>query len=142
MKIDSFSGEYQFLSNFYVSPFTFLGKLAATAEHHYQAAKASKWQDKIAILDTPTPGKAKRMGQTVEMWPDWEDQKLFFMERILRTKFAPGTQLAEQLLATGDAWLEEGNHWGDTFWGVCNGQGQNHLGHLLMEIRTNLKEDQ
>ena len=24
---------------------------------------------------------------------------------------------------------------GDTFWGVCNGVGQNNLGYLIMEIK-------
>lgn len=44
--------------------------------------------------------------------------------------------LSEMLEATGDAELIEGNHWGDTFWGVCNGVGQNNLGKLLMAIRS------
>lgn len=44
-----------------------------------------------------------------------------------------------RLLETGDAMLIEGNTWGDTFWGVCNGQGLNVLGNLLMEIRQELR---
>ena len=31
--------------------------------------------------------------------------------------------------------IVEENTWGDTFWGVCKGVGENHLGKLLMEIR-------
>jgi predicted NAD-dependent protein-ADP-ribosyltransferase YbiA (DUF1768 family) len=34
--------------------------------------------------------------------------------------------------------LIEGNWWGDTYWGVCNGVGENHLGKLLMKIRDYL----
>lgn len=41
-------------------------------------------------------------------------------------------------LATGDAILIEGNTWGDRFWGVCEGFGQNHLGHVLMRVRVQL----
>lgn len=32
----------------------------------------------------------------------------------------------------------EGNTWGDKFWGVCDGEGENHLGKLLMEVRAEL----
>ncbi len=31
--------------------------------------------------------------------------------------------------------LIEGNHWNDTFWGICNGNGENNLGKILMKIR-------
>ncbi len=31
--------------------------------------------------------------------------------------------------------IVERNTWNDTFWGVCKGKGENHLGILLMEIR-------
>ena len=56
------------------------------------------------------------------------------MRQLLMTKFAwPGEQ--DLLLKTGTAELIEGNWWGDTFWGVFNGAGQNHLGRLLMEVR-------
>ena len=39
--------------------------------------------------------------------------------------------------------LEEGNTWHDTFWGVDakTGEGQNHLGKILMKIREELKEE-
>jgi predicted NAD-dependent protein-ADP-ribosyltransferase YbiA (DUF1768 family) len=42
------------------------------------------------------------------------------------------------LKATGDEELVEGNWWNDTFWGVCNGVGENNLGKLLMKIRAEL----
>lgn len=40
------------------------------------------------------------------------------------------------LVGTGDAMLVEGNTWGDKFWGVCRGEGENQLGKLLMERRA------
>lgn len=40
-----------------------------------------------------------------------------------------------KLIATGDSQLIEGNTWGDTYWGVCRGKGQNKLGKLLMKVR-------
>jgi predicted NAD-dependent protein-ADP-ribosyltransferase YbiA (DUF1768 family) len=33
----------------------------------------------------------------------------------------------------------EGNSWGDTYWGVCKGKGQNKLGHILMQVRSTFK---
>ena len=33
----------------------------------------------------------------------------------------------------------EGNTWGDRFWGVDGGEGENHLGGLLMKIRLELR---
>jgi predicted NAD-dependent protein-ADP-ribosyltransferase YbiA (DUF1768 family) len=56
------------------------------------------------------------------------------MRSLLRQKFAHPS-MRERLLATGDEELIEGNWWGDTFWGVCNGEGQNQLGKLLMRVR-------
>ena len=61
------------------------------------------------------------------------------MLRFLRDKFKPGSELAGKLLNTGDAELVEGNHWGDRYWGVCDGEGQNKLGKLLMQVRGELR---
>jgi predicted NAD-dependent protein-ADP-ribosyltransferase YbiA (DUF1768 family) len=44
------------------------------------------------------------------------------------------------LLATDEADLVEGNHWNDTFWGVCRGVGQNWLGRILMDERASIRE--
>jgi len=30
---------------------------------------------------------------------------------------------------------EIGNHWGDRYWGVCDGKGENNLGKIQMGIR-------
>jgi hypothetical protein len=60
--------------------------------------------------------------------------KLDVMLGLLRRKFTQ-LDLRRQLLATGDAELIEDNDWGDHFWGVCMGVGENHLGKLLMQVR-------
>lgn len=56
------------------------------------------------------------------------------MRELLKQKFAK-EPFRTWLLNTGNEQLVEGNTWGDTFWGVCNGKGKNYLGALLMEIR-------
>jgi len=68
--------------------------------------------------------------------------KADIMLELLRLKFA-FYDLGMLLLATEDAVLEEGNWWGDTYWGVCpsgSGNGENMLGRLLMQVREELKE--
>jgi hypothetical protein len=57
------------------------------------------------------------------------------MRELITLKFAD-KELRKKLLATGESYLEETNTWRDTFWGVCNGVGENWLGKLLMEERT------
>lgn len=129
--IDNFHGDFDFLSNFYPC-------LGSSVEHLYQASKAEDQFDMQAILGAKNAGAAKKMGRKVKIRSDWEHVKLGVMEDLLRRKFAV-PELKAMLLATGDAMLIEGNWWKDTFWGVCNGVGENHLGKLLMKIREELR---
>ena len=62
------------------------------------------------------------------------------MRRLLKQKFSY-SGLKMLLLSTGNDKLVEGNTWGDHFWGACNGHGENWLGKLLMEIRSELREE-
>ena len=61
------------------------------------------------------------------------------MYDICFKKFSQSEELKKKLLDTGDQELIEGNYWNDTFWGVCEGKGQNHLGKILMQIREELR---
>ena len=135
MKIEQFTGEHAFLSNFSPSPIKVDGLLFPTVEHAFQAAKTTNWKDHQAIRLASTPGRAKRLGRRAPIRKDWEEVKIDVMEQLLRLKFAPGSDLMLKLQATAPAELIEGNTWNDRFWGVCRGQGQNHLGRLLMLIR-------
>ncbi len=139
-RIDRFTEQYRFLSNFYLSPVSDdFGVVFPSIEHAFQAAKATRDKDRDAIRLAATPMKAKQRGSKVQLPRDWEKRKLSVMRSLLRRKFAPGTELAAMLLATGDAVLIEGNDWGDDFWGQCNGAGRNHLGRMLMETRDELR---
>jgi len=129
--IGPFKGKYRFLSNFWPCEIVFEGLKFPSSEHAYQAAKTFDDTIRKQIASAATPGKAKRAGQQVELRPDWEAEKIGIMLEILRQKFSI-PKLASLLLATGDENLVEVNHWGDTFWGVCQGKGENHLGRLLM----------
>jgi ribA/ribD-fused uncharacterized protein len=106
-------------------------------EHAYQAAKTLDRVARLEIANLETPGQAKRKGRNVTLRADWEEIKLDVMRACIAQKFSR-EPLRSQLLATGDTPLVEGNHWGDTFWGVCKGKGQNNLGVILMQVRRDL----
>jgi len=137
--IDRFDGEYRFLSNFYPSPIEFGDFIAPTVEHAFQACKTCDLTERKAILMADTPAKAKKLGRAATLRNDWEASKIECMEFLLDRKFGIPA-LRVKLLETGDAELIEGNWWGDTFWGVCRGKGENHLGKLLMKIRNQIME--
>ena len=132
--IVQFNGEYVFLSNFYPSPIVVDGIKYPTVEHAFQAAKSLIRQERHAIAQARSSGQAKRMGRKLNIRPDWGEVKVDIMLKLVRLKFAQ-PDLKAQLLATGDAELIEGNTWNDTFWGVCQGEGQNQLGKILMKVR-------
>lgn len=139
--IDYFSGEYAFLSNFYPCK-AFDGK---SVEHHYQAAKSDDPSDKAAIVGTFSPGHAKKLGKNLWLTRlDWDDVKFGIMQDLIRRKFSD-PELAQKLVATGDAELVEGNAWHDNYWGRCfcakcsQGPASNHLGRILMDLRQELR---
>jgi ribA/ribD-fused uncharacterized protein len=136
--IDSFTGANSFLSNFHRSEIVWEGGLSyPTVEHAFQATKTLNLVEREQIRLAKMPGDAKRMGRTVVLREGWSELRLVVMEELLRLKFSDPA-LGHRLLATGKHKLVEGNSWGDQFWGVCRGKGQNHLGLLLMKIRAEL----
>jgi ribA/ribD-fused uncharacterized protein len=142
-KISAFQGLYRFLSNFWPCYLVYEGLLFPTVEHAYQAAKIGDLQLKNDIRNCPTPAAAKDFFDTHPIQADagWTiEKKLAVMEDLLNLKFGGNHPLLTRaLLATGDAELIEGNSWNDTFWGVCNNEGENQLGKLLMKTRSALK---
>ena len=137
-KICGFFGKYFFLSN---------GKKCAiqdeedpniTYPYSENAYQASKFEDL----------NIRRQFQNIDFkeaihlaWElknhirkDWESIKTQKMKSILQQKFQ-NAALNRLLQETQNKYLEETNHWKDTFWGACNGIGENRLGKILMEIR-------
>jgi len=180
--VEQFAGAYHFLSNFYVTPIIINDITYRTSEHAYQAAKFLKdTEERNHILSFAEPGQAKREANRIVaklnryqpesaepadkadriaiLTPDWEKRKLGIMNFVLRTKFAPGSEMAELLLKIGIAPLLEGNWWHDNYWGSCERKaratkvkvspckpecakpGENHLGRLLMTIRKDLRTE-
>ncbi len=100
--------------------------------------KSNNILDWVIISQCTTPGQAKRAGLRLRLRFDWPAIKLGVMSTGLDAKFQI-PELRDKLLATGNAELVEGNSWNDTYWGMCRGVGDNHLGKLLMKIRAELK---
>lgn len=132
--IDSFSGQYAWLSNFYPSEIEYEGLLYPSVENAYQAAKTLEDRSKFLYCEA---GVAKRLGKKVRLRGGWEDIKISIMEELLRKKFNI-KEFKARLLQTEDNELIEGNYWFDRYWGVCQGVGRNELGKLLMKIRADL----
>lgn len=137
-RIDSFTGEFRFLSNFYPAKVKLDGESYPSVEHAYQAAKTLDKKDRKKIATLKASG-AKSYGRKVKMRPDWEKVKLGIMEDLVFQKFSNEPTMREMLVITDPLELVEGNDWNDTFWGVCNGKGENHLGKILMRVRARLK---
>jgi ribA/ribD-fused uncharacterized protein len=141
MIIREFQGQYRFLSNFWLCSVVFNNTAYKSVEHAYQALKTTDLQARNKIMVADTAGKAKRLGRFVILRGNWESYKLPLMGKLVECKFTQNSSLQGLLLSTGIAQLEEGNKWGDTFWGVdmLTGYGQNQLGLILMYVRDKLR---
>lgn len=137
--INKFRGRYYFLSNFYPCRVVIGGLAYPSSEHAYQASKSCRAEIKAEIATLKTPGKAKRAGRSIELKSDWDSTRVQTMKHIVTQKFIQNPYLLRELVATGEEELIEGNNWGDRFWGVCSGIGENNLGKILMQIRCELK---
>lgn len=136
--INSFKGKYAFLSNYYEVPVQYEGLTYKNSEAAFQAAKTLNTAERKEFTDL-TPNNAKAKGRSINLRADWEKVKLDIMYDINMAKFTQNSDLREKLIATGDAYLEEGNTWNDRYWGTVNGVGQNQLGKVLMRVREDLQ---
>ena len=135
--INKFFGEYRFLSNFYPCKIVLDNIEFPSVEHAYVASKSLDENFRREVASIAKPGDVKKIGKKVKLREDWESVKLFIMEYLVRQKFS-NDPLKTKLIYTYPRELIEGNTWGDTFWGQCNGVGQNHLGKILMKVREEL----
>lgn len=137
--IAKFDGKHRFLNNFWPVAIHFEDATYHSVECAYQAAKTLDPERRVEIR-MAMPGRAKHLGQLVTLRSDWNEIKLSIMHQLVAQKFCKPSELQDRLLATGDQELVEGNYWRDTFWGVCRGIGENHLGRILMKVRSDIKE--
>ena len=137
-EIREFEWEYFFLNNFYETPVEYEGMTYWSAEAAFQAAKCFDPSARKSF-QTMTPEQAKIHGRQVFLRSDWEDVKVQVMYDVLKNKFSSET-IRNKLMSTGSAILIEGNNVNDRFRGVDleTGEGENHVGKILMNLREKL----
>lgn len=147
-EIYGFQGDYRFLSNFDPTPLTYGGQQIRTAEHLYNALKTDSLEEALYVLSAPTAGQAKARGRGVTLKENWDTTEKFkAMRTTVGVKFIGNLDLSVKLLETGSKRLIEANDWHDQIWGdcfcgrpSCEPEGQNNLGIILMELRSDLSK--
>ena len=133
--------QYKEFSPYYPVKLTIDGKIWPTAEHYFQAMKFPdnpEYQELIRAAKTPA--QAKKLGKTeaIPIRNDWHMYREQVMADVLQHKFAV-PKLRDVLLGTGDDVILY-TSLSDNFWGLGKkGTGQNKLGELLMQTRTDLR---
>lgn len=148
-----FVGKYYFLSNFSKHPLQMItgsrNKFGddvtltfSTSEHAYQALKTENEDEFANISLAEDANMAKKLGKRCSLRKDWDKIKDSVMYSVLMHKFSHRNQkLTQRLIDTFPSYLQEGNDWGDKYWGCCYFKpeekwiGENKLGHLLMIVR-------
>ncbi len=141
-EIISFRDEYAFLDNLYPVDIVFEGLVYPCAESAFQASKLMDNTERKRFVSY-SRDKARMVGSRITPYEGWEDKKLTVMETLLKEKFLQYPELRRKLLETGERKLIAGNKKGQTFWGtdLTTWEGQNHLGEILMNIRTMIIEE-
>lgn len=129
------------LSNMFYSKIEYMGYTFKTAESAFQAAKCKNIEDRKLFVEL-NGYKAKKLGQKIELRDDWERNKVKIMEEILRIKYKNPRMRVKLFETIRYEEIVEENTWGDTFWGVCDGYGDNHLGRTLLKIREEYRNEQ
>lgn len=135
-------GQFGCFSNFSRHGFELDGVYWPTSEHYFQAQKFAGTVHTEEIRKAKTPRQAAEMGhqRSRPLRADWESVKDDVMRCAVLRKFETHADIRAVLLGTGDELIIE-NSPRDYYWGCgADGSGQNKLGHILMEVRSILKE--
>ncbi len=142
-----------YMSNFSEYTFTESGIAYDTVERYMHYKKALLFNDdKIAknIINSNTPQEAKMLGRKVKNFDNliWDEKKVDIVKTGIRLKFEQNGLISQMLLSTGEKYLVEAAS-NDRIWGIgyssekaiknIGSWGENLLGNILMEIRTELK---
>lgn len=135
-----FQGKYRWLSNFSNCVIVYNNVLYRSVEHAYMSAKSNNITWKEFCQNTEEARLVKVASKKIKLIDNWDSIKVDIMYECLLQKYKqePYKML---LLNTGDCYIQEGNNWKDTFWGVdlLTGKGKNMLGVLIMKIRDEIR---
>jgi ribA/ribD-fused uncharacterized protein len=144
-------------SNFYETTFVLDDVEYKSAEHAFQGIKAKTFGDEEMfgkIVKAKSAQSAKSFGKKIKDFKEdvWEAKKEDVMRTIVRAKFTQNLELRKKLLETEDKLLANADA-RDKYWGIGTSastsiakdprkwKGENKLGKLIMEIRTELKAE-
>ncbi|MFK4221876.1 NADAR family protein [Streptomyces sp. NPDC019890] len=125
------------LRNDYPAPVGVDGATYPSVAQAYWALSAADPDARAAITGAGTPAAARGLAADARRRDGWEQARAAVMTGLLRAKYTQHPDLAEILLATGDATLV----YDDTdsgFWGDKAGRGRNWTGRLLELVRSEL----
>ena len=150
--------ENGYLSNWYMSEFTYNDIKFSSMEQYMMYQKAVTFRDfDVAkdIMETDDVAEIKALGRKVKNYSDviWNGMRQIVIYQGLFAKFQQNAILKQQLLETGDSIIAECAV-RDTIWGIGlsmkdtkrfdinEWQGTNLLGFALMAVRKELKNTQ
>jgi ribA/ribD-fused uncharacterized protein len=141
-KVLFYEQEFYVLSNFSSFRLFWRGLDFDTSEHAYHW---EKFPDDPNISDCIMRSRSAHDAFKIaernkaRIRPDWNEFRVGLMKEILQAKVQQHEYVRRKLLETGSRDLIE-DSWRDNFWGVGpNGDGQNMLGKLWMEIRQDIR---
>jgi len=152
---DESKGEYRFLSNMSEYRIDVDGVSYPTVVHYYQAMKAKEFKDDEIyekILKAKTAKASKALGKKVKGFVQevWDAKRDEVMKTGVRAKFVQHPELNKKLQETDERMIGLANA-REKYWGIGTSEtsekskhpekwpGQNKLGKLLMELRTEFK---
>ncbi len=117
--IQSFSGPYRWLSNFWPVKITYTGVIYPSVEHAYHAAKTMDKNVRQEIAQVPSASQAKKYWAThpnKSKTRNWKEVKIIIMRELIKEKFSISNEimLVRLLIETGEKKIIEGNNFGST----------------------------
>ena len=148
--------EFKEFSTHHEAPMQIDGVTFPTVEHYLQWSKAKAFGDKDAetkIMKTKSPKSVKTYGNKIKDFKEeeWKEKQDNVMRIALKAKFTQHPELRTKLLETGTKLIAEADP-RDKYWSIGTSSetskakdpakwpGQNRLGKMLEELRTELKE--
>lgn len=98
--INSYTGDYAFLSNNYPLPLEFDTLVFPTATHMYECSKSVKPEDWKLILQDPNPLYARSTGLIITIRSDWPEIQRSMLRQVIHEKFTQHSEYIWHLWKT------------------------------------------
>ncbi|MFI9004703.1 NADAR family protein [Streptomyces sp. NPDC053541] len=125
------------LRNDYPAAITLDGATYPSVAHAYWALSVADPEARASVVAAESGAKARALAAKAPRREGWDRTRTAVMARLLRAKYEQHPDLAEVLLATGDATVLYDDA-DSGFWGDNGGRGRNWTGRLLELVRSEL----